>query len=93
VETPQYRQRRQPCPHDVIFLGQRGAKHGQDPISHRRLKRATILLHRVLDTGIERLHQAVEGIEVVGCMVCGGDDWCTTEDCYYLALAWHEYGL
>jgi hypothetical protein len=77
----------------VILLGQRGAKHGQDPISQRRLKRAAILLHRVLDARIERLHQAVEGIEIVGCMVCGGDDWRTTEDCHDLALAWHEYGL
>jgi hypothetical protein len=49
----------------MIFLGQRGAKHGQDPITHRRLKGAAILLHRVLDARIERLHQAIEGIEVV----------------------------
>jgi hypothetical protein len=65
VETLQQRQRGQPCPHDVILLGQRGAKHGQDPISHRQLERAAILLHRILDARIKRLHQAIEGIEVV----------------------------
>jgi hypothetical protein len=77
----------------VIFLGQRGAKYGQDPIAHRRLKGAAVLLYRVLDARIERLHQAIEGIEVVCGMVCSGDDWRTTEDCHDLALAWREYGM
>jgi hypothetical protein len=49
----------------MILLGQRDAKHGEDPISHRRLERAAVLLHRVLDARIERLHQVIEGIEVV----------------------------
>jgi hypothetical protein len=49
----------------MVLLGQRGAKHGQGAVSHRRLERAAVLLHRVLDTGIEHLHQAIEGIEIV----------------------------
>jgi hypothetical protein len=77
----------------MVLLGQWGAKHGHGSITHRWLERAAVLLHRVLDAGIERLHQAIEGIEVVCGMVCGWNDWRTTEDGDHLALAWRAHRL